>query len=138
MSPDGQWVAYTSDESGQEEVYVRPFPNVDDGRSLVSQDGGGKAVWGPDSRELFCQGKDGALIAVTSDADPTFSPGNLDTLFDGPSRLPSSASGSAFDVLPDGQRFLIAREIESAASAQPQLIVVQNWFEELTRLVPVN
>ena len=53
ISPDGRWVAYASNESGQYEIYVRPFPNVDDGRWQISTDPGLSPVWSRDGRELF-------------------------------------------------------------------------------------
>ena len=53
ISPDGRWLAYRSNESGRDEVYVRPFPDVESGRWQVSTAGGNRAEWGPDGRELF-------------------------------------------------------------------------------------
>ena len=132
LSPDGRWLAYTTDESGGREVFVRSFPNVDDGRWQVSTDGGASPVWGRDSRELYYQAGH-ALIVVSNDTEPTFSPGTPVTLFDG---LFSIADfPTLFDDAPNGQRFLTIREPEEGIG-QPQIILVQNWFEELTRLVP--
>ena len=56
ISPDGRWLAYVSNESGQQEVYVRPFPNIEAGKWQVSQDGGRLPVWAPDGRELSYRG----------------------------------------------------------------------------------
>ncbi len=92
VSPDGRWIAHTSDESGRREVYVRPFPNVNDGRWQISRDGGFAPRWGPDSRELFFQSSDGPgtpvrLMVVENDTEPAFRPGVPRPLFEGPYQL---------------------------------------------------
>ncbi len=71
MSPDGRWLAYASNESGQYEVYVRPFPNTNDGKWLVSTDGGEEPVWAHSGRELFYKGG-GNLMSVEVLPGPTF------------------------------------------------------------------
>ena len=81
LSPDSRWVAYTSDESGEPEIFVRPFPNVDNGKWQVSTNGGRMAEWGPDGRELIYEGQT-ALIAVAVETEPTFAPGTPEMLFD--------------------------------------------------------
>ena len=141
LSPDGRWLVYLSNESGQDEVYVQPFPNVDDGKWQISRDGGFSPRWGPDSREVFflTAERPGALVtlmAAVNDTEPTFTPGIPRRLFDvGP--YPSGAGWfSPYDVSPDGQRFLMITEDTSTRS--DSLILVQNWFEELKRLVPVD
>ena len=141
VSPDGRWLAYVSDESGEEEIYVRPFPNVDDGRWQISRDGGSKPVWGPDSRELFYITSDAPDAPVTmmiavNDTDPTFSPGNSVPLFSGPYLPSNRGRHHVFDISPDGQRFLMIKQ--DTTSESPPIIVVQNWTEELKRLVPTN
>ena len=143
VSPDGRWLAYVSDESGQSNVYVRPFPNVDDGRWQISRNGGYKPVWGPDSQELFyqTQGLSGGpvtMIVAANDTDPTFSPGNPVPLFEGPYLLAQPARHRVFDVSANGQRFLMIKEGTDTSSGQQQVVVVLNWFEELTRLVPTE
>ena len=138
LSPDGRWIVYLSNESGQDEVYVQPFPNVDDGRWQLSQDGGVSPLWGPDSREVFFltverPGAPVTLMAAVNDTEPTFTPGIPRPLFDGPYRLGGVNRSKAYDVSPDGQRFLMIKEI---TTSEP-LVLVQNWVGELTRLVPV-
>ena len=81
LSSDGQWMAYQSDESGQFEVLVRPFPNVEDGRWQISSGGGRAPVWAPDSRELFYRDLSGRVLSVPVQTDPTFEPGNAVVLF---------------------------------------------------------
>ena len=138
LSPDGRWMAYVSDQSGQPEIYVQPFPNVDDGRWQISRDGGVAPRWGPDSREVFFQTDGGpgtpvTLMVAENGTEPTFTPGIPRPLFDGPYRIDWQPFSVPFDVFPDGQRFLMIKEAEASA----QIVLIQNWVEELTRLVPV-
>ena len=140
VSPDGRWMAYTSDESGEREVYVRPFPNVNDGLWQVSPGLGVSPLWGPESRELFYQTRAApdapvAMMVAVNDTEQTFRPGNPVELFEGPYRFGLGAAYHTFAVVPDGERFLMIKEDRVN---HHQLIVVQNWHEELNRLVPLN
>ena len=82
ISPDGRWLAYQSSTSGQNEIYVRPFPNVEDGQWLISSGGGTQPLWAPDGRELFYMA--GArLMAVGVETEPSFAPGNAEEVFEG-------------------------------------------------------
>ncbi len=71
ISPDGRWMAYTSDESGKYEIYVRPFPEVNKGRWQVSTSGGDTPLWSPNGRELFYRNGD-SVVAVAVEAGQTF------------------------------------------------------------------
>ena len=83
ISPDGRWMAYTSDESGTNEIYVRPFPEVDSGALWqVSTNGGNSPLWSPDRHELFYRDGD-AVMAVLVKTDPAFSHESPKTLFRG-------------------------------------------------------
>jgi Tol biopolymer transport system component len=82
ISPDGLWIAYTSNESGQNEVFVRPYPQVGKDRWQVSLNGGDAALWSPDGRELLFH-SGGAVVAVPAKTDPTFSFGKQQVLFRG-------------------------------------------------------
>ena len=141
VSPDGRWMAYASNESGQFEVYVRPFPDVDDGRWQISRDGGTSPVWAPDGQELFFRaaaaGSDVMVVAV--ETEPTFSPGNPEILFSAPYRISGPGRGRPWDVAADG-RFLMVRESAAGQNteATPRIVMVQNWFQELSERVPVN
>ena len=137
VSPDGRWLAYVSRESGQEGVWVRPFPNVDDGLWPISNGPGGSPVWGPDGDELFYltrtdSNTPATMMAVAYEAERTFRPAPPVRLFDGPYYL----SRRSFDVSGDTGRFLMIREPSGAGQAE--MIVVQNWVEELKRLVPID
>ena len=142
ISPDGHWLAYESNESGQSQIYVRPFPHVADGQYQVSSGGGRAPAWSPNGHELFFAGR-ASMMAVTVQLTPTFTFGNPTKLFDAPSivldgRFTSNNFGTrrAYDVSRDGQRFLMIKEnaVSSEGSATPpSMIVVQNWFEELKK-----
>jgi serine/threonine-protein kinase len=140
ISPNGRWMAYTSNESGKKEVYVRPFPEVDSGgRWQVSTSGGDSPLWSPDGRELFYRNGE-AVVAVSVKTDPTFSLETPTTLFRGAyASIPSYFH--QWDISPDGKRFLMMKESGSTGeeSASPRRInIVLNWFEELKQRAPVK
>jgi serine/threonine-protein kinase len=138
ISPDGRWLAYKSNASGQDEVYVRPFPNVNDGLWQISTNGGMQPVWVRGERELLYRERDGAVMSVPVEFEPTFLPGTPTRLIEG--LYYSGGPGRSYDVSPDGRRLLmITRGDESGGTSQaPTIVVVQNWFEELMRLVPTG
>ena len=143
VSPDGRWLAYVSNESGQREVYVRPYPNVNEGRWKISNGLSVAPVWSPDGNELFYQtiASDGistTMMTVSVDAATDFSAGQPVALFEGPYRLGVGLAYHSFDVSPDGRGFLMLKEERRAVSREQQIVVVENWFEELTRLVPTE
>ena len=135
VSPDGRWMAYSSNESGQFELYVRPFPNVDDGRWQISRDYGRSPVWAADGDELFFRSLSD-MMAVSIETEPTFRPGNPEVLFAAPYRIDGPGRGRAWDVAEDG-RFLMVREGAAGETTTPHMVVVENWFQELTERVPV-
>jgi hypothetical protein len=122
FSPDGQWVAYASDESGRFEVYVRPFAAAG-GRVLVSLGGGRRPVWGHNGKQLYYW-EDNRLISATLTFESTPAVVSRTPLFSGQYE-------ADFDVAKDGERFLM---IESQTSG-PSLVVVPNWRTELERLI---
>jgi Tol biopolymer transport system component len=132
LSPDGRYLAYQSNESGRLEIYVRPFPRVNDGRWQVSTDGGTRAVWARNGRELFFVDPANTLTAVpVQTSGTTFATGHQTKLFAMPS-IASLTSPRDYDVAPNGQRFLVitengARDRNTTAG----MIVVQHWLEEL-------
>jgi serine/threonine-protein kinase len=142
ISPDGRWVAYTSNESGQNQIYVRPFPEIEGGRWQVSTTGGDSPLWSPDGREIFFRNAD-AVMAASLKMDPTFSVETPKTLFRGTYVGAVFAFGSwdfsTWDISPDGRRFLMMKELGAVASAERgprKITVVLNWFEELKRRAP--
>ncbi len=132
FSPDGRWLAYSSNESGRFEIYVRPNPGPG-GKWQVSTDGGTEAMWNPKGRELFYRnGK--KMMAVDYTEQPAFSASKPKMLFEGP-YIPSPRSFSDYDVSPDGQRFLMLKATEQTPG---QINVVLNWFEDLKQKVPTG
>jgi Tol biopolymer transport system component len=135
FSPDGRWLAYSSNESGRREIYVQSYPGPG-GKWQITSEGGQEPVWNPNGRELFYRSGN-KLMAVDVDAKPGFSAGKPRMLFEGP-YLPSAAGNSFYDVSPDGQRFLMLKPVEYLTSAPTQINVVLNWFEELKKKVPAE
>ncbi len=137
ISPDGRWLAYQSDASGQFEIYVRPFPDVEEGLQQVSRGGGTRPLWARDGRELFYLNPGGRLMAVSVRTDPSLDFGNPDIVFE--QTYYSTFAGRTYDVSPDGERFLMIKE-GGAGDETPavELTLVQNWLDELKRLVPTN
>ena len=128
LSPDGRYVAYLSDETGQMEVYVQPFP--EGGRKVtVSSNGGMKVRWSRDGKELFyVEGQ--TLVAVSVSSGSSFSVGSATRLFEHPGLIGGTEYPS-YDVSPDGQRFILAEWVGAGGeSPEPSIRVVQNWFAE--------
>jgi Tol biopolymer transport system component/predicted Ser/Thr protein kinase len=133
FSPDGHFIAYTSDESGHLEIYVRPYPGPG-GKWQISTEGGSEPVWNPKGRELFYRAGN-KMMAVDVATEETFSAGKPRVLFEGP-YVPTPRSFPDYDVSPDGQRFLMLKATEQTAPTQ--INVVLNWFEELKQKVPTG
>jgi len=137
ISADGQWVAYHSDVSGRQEVYVQRFPTLGD-RQQISTAGGRAPLWSPDGRELFYRSIDGRqVLGVPVTMGTTFTAGIPELLFEG-AYLPPAGVVRPYDLTLDGERFLMAK-IGAAGDVgrSPELTVVLNWFEELKERVPV-
>jgi eukaryotic-like serine/threonine-protein kinase len=135
QSPDGRWVAYVSEESGQQEVFVRPFPNAQAARWQVSRAGGSEPVWAHNGRELFYRNAAFDLVAAEVATTPSFRVVGEHVLFSTRDYLPirnslnqSMAYNRGYTASPDDRSFLFVRP---RPGAQSQLIMVTNWFEEL-------
>jgi eukaryotic-like serine/threonine-protein kinase len=125
FSPDGRWIVYVSDESGHDEIYVRPYHGFTS-PFVVSSDGGTYPRWSRDGREIFYRQGD-ALMAVSVEANQSFHADKPRRLFTGP--FTGAGRESSFAVSPDGKRFVMVKSDE--ASTLTQLTVVQNWFPGL-------
>ncbi len=143
FSPDGRWVAYQSNESGQTEVYVRPFPPAG-GKWQVSDSGGGYARWSADGSELYYRNDQGIVLVEIATPDDAFLATRPRQLFRGDfygglGGLRLSGGGFAdYDVAPDG-RFMMFPDTEAADAPNVELAhVVVNWFDELRRLAPLR
>jgi eukaryotic-like serine/threonine-protein kinase len=137
ISPDGRWLAYQSDESGFYEIYVRPFPNVDEGRWQASMGGGTHPMWRPDGRELFYLASGNLLgVEIENGATPTMGPARV-VLANVPNP-PFVTQGRTFDISSDGRRFLFkAPPTDTEQDPFEDVLhyeVVLNWTEELRRL----
>jgi hypothetical protein len=136
VSPDGRWVAYTAKEAGGSDVFVRPFPRVDDGRWRISTDSGDSPLWSRDGKRLFFISR-GLAMSVPIETVPAFRAGTPAVMFSLPPFYSSSLrTRRQWDMAPAGERFVIVRPGDVAASEQSRMIVVLNWYEELKRLVP--
>jgi serine/threonine-protein kinase len=130
ISPDGQWLAYRSNESGQDEIYVERFPELGE-RVQVSTEGGQAPLWSSDGQELFYRDGD-AMMTVPIALGPPLSVGLPEQLFEGPYLNDLSRN---YDVTRDGTRFLMITNPGSAPEVSVQ--VVLNWLEELDTGAPV-
>ena len=129
FSPDGHWVAYTSNESGQSEIYVIPFPpSPNGGRWVVSRAGGVMPRWRRDGKELFFISPDWKMMAVDVSTKPTFQSGAPRALFDTEMVDTGIRTGPmSWDIAADGKRFLIISDNSAGALS---LNVILNWRPE--------
>jgi len=143
FSPDGRFLAYTSGAGPEtSQVSVLAYPGLDH-REPVAGEGSRAPVWRKDGRELFylqASEQNGRLIvrvmAVPVTTTPTFSVGAARLLFEGPFRADGPFRG--YDVTPDGQRFLMVRAVEQPPARITQMVLVQNWFQELKTKAPAK
>jgi serine/threonine-protein kinase len=135
FSPDGRWLAYTSNESGQMQVYVRPYPGLAE-KSQVSTRGGTQARWSHNGKELFYRDNNKMMVVDVSfktiDSSLTLSQPRL--LFEQLYSFGAGVTLASYDISPDGQGFVMIKEAPSAN----RLNVVLNWFEDLKRRVPTK
>lgn len=135
LSPDGRWLAYQSNESGEEEIFVRPFPNVDSSKWLVAR--GSRPLWARNGRELFYLLMNTLMSApVTTASTLTF--GKPSKVIEGQYFFGPGARN--YDATEDGQRFLLLKPNSATADPPrtPGFVVVLNWLEELKRRAPAK
>ena len=141
ISPNGRWLAYVTSETGQDEVYIQPWPDVDSNRWPISSGGGSDPQWAADTGELFFRNntEDGIetwVVSVATEGD--FEVGIPELLFASDHLNP--AYGSSYSVAADGQRFIMLKPVTDE-DAEPvavdtDLVLVENFAAELRRLVP--
>jgi Tol biopolymer transport system component len=131
LSPDGRWLAYVSNESGINEVFVRPFPDAATARFQVSNGGGDEPCWSPDGRELFFLDGRGQLVAAQVRTAGGFAVAELRPLFDA-SAYVHPGFHQSYDVARDGRSFLFLspRELATGSGAQ-QIVRVDHWFRDV-------
>jgi Tol biopolymer transport system component len=133
LSPDGRWLAYVSDLSGRDEVYVSPFPDVASGRWRVSTEGGVGPLWSRDGTELFFLDTNLGWVSARVEGASELRVLQRTTLFSTDGVYIYTAARN-MDVSPEGDRFLmiaVGGEMDALANVTPRFILVQNWFEEL-------
>ena len=130
FSPDGAWIAHSSNESGRAEIYVRPYPGPG-AKIQVSSEGGYTPQWNPNGRELFYRSGQ-AIWAVPVETEPKFSVGRPKPLFE--AEFLAGVWGSAFEVSPDGQRFLLVK-FPKETQEPLRLVYVPDWIEELKQIL---
>ncbi|MBL7185383.1 MAG: serine/threonine-protein kinase [Phycisphaerae bacterium] len=133
ISPSGRWLAYSSDESGRAEIYIKPYPGPA-GAIPVTTDGGREPVWDPSEKELYYRDDNGdKLFKVSVLTEPAVQVGSPELLFEG--RFFGSLNwGRNYDISPKGDFFVLIEEGETQPATQ--INVVLNWSEELKRLAP--
>jgi eukaryotic-like serine/threonine-protein kinase len=128
FSPDGKWVAYSSNESGQWEIYVTSFPEAH-GKWQVSNAGGDQPKWRSDGKELFYLSNDSKMMAVPVKTGANFDAGTPMALFQAnPREMVATSEQFSYDVSKDGQKFLINTQLKTAMTP---ISVVLNWSAKL-------
>jgi len=135
FSPDGRGMAYGADESGRDDVYVRPYPGPG-GKWLISQEGGTEPVWARNGKQLFYR-RQNQVWEVDVRTDTSFTAGKPRLLFEA-LRFAWGWPSRSWDISPDGQRFLMVKQEERKPQPVTEMILVLNWFEELRRLCPTG
>lgn len=131
ISPDGRWLAYSSNQTGRREIYVRPFPETDRATYQVSTTGGSEPLWSRDGRELLYRDDHDQIVAVPVTAGVTFERGAARALFDA-SNYAALTVQRDYDVTPDGQRFVMIR---SDAPRANRIVAVFGFLDELREKV---
>jgi serine/threonine-protein kinase len=137
FSPDGDWIAYVSDESGRCEVYVRPFPGPG-AKWQVSAEGGTAPLWSRNGKQLFYVGQPGEYWVVDVWTNGGFSASKPRLAFKSVGLLADGLPTRTWDISLDSQRFLTVRSSERKAQPVTELVLIENWFEEVKRLAPTR
>jgi tRNA A-37 threonylcarbamoyl transferase component Bud32 len=136
LSPDGRWLAYASQETGEWEIYVRPFPDVSAGKWAVSRGGGYGPRWAHSGRELFYVSPDSVVMVATVEGGDGFQVSDRRALFKLPDGFTTGPLMYPFDVAPDDQRFIMQREVTTSGSAAwLPMVLIENWAEEVKERV---
>jgi Tol biopolymer transport system component len=130
VSPDGNWIAYDSNEGGQNGIWVRPYPDTEKGKTPIGP--GLHPRWSPRGNELYYRNPEGGMMAVPIEFTPEFHAGNAHLLF--PNNHYSVAGAVEYDVAPDG-RFLIPQRVGDPGSSQIMISLTINWLSELKSLL---
>jgi eukaryotic-like serine/threonine-protein kinase len=129
ISPDGRWLAYVSGETGEREVFLRPFPEVDQGKWQISQGGGRSPLWSPDGRELFYRSDSYTIDVADMSRGPTQAAHRVVLRAPAGSGFEENYNDRLFDVSRDGRRFLL--NAQGAGDKSGDLVIVENFITEL-------
>jgi eukaryotic-like serine/threonine-protein kinase len=135
FSPDGRWLAFTTNESGSYQIVVQPFPDPSAGKWQITGNGGTEPRWRADGRELFYLSLDGKIMAVPIKVDKTIEAGQPVPLFQTTLNTPVNPGLKRYDVTADGQRFLVLSPVAATpaqANSNPITAVV-NWTAALNK-----
>jgi serine/threonine-protein kinase len=138
FSPDGRWIVYRSNESGDDQVYVRPFPAANGGRWQISTGGGMYPLWSNNGYELFYETSDNRIMVVDYTVEgATFVPGKPRLWSD---KQVFYTGTMNLDLSPDGKRFAVLAPIETAGADKGSVHVtfLLNFFDELRRKMPIK
>jgi len=139
FSPDNKWIAYNSNKSGRNEIYVRSFPEKDGVWEQISTDGGYSPLWSSNKSKLYYRNGD-YVVAATYVIDNGFKVIDSEVLFQD-IYFNESPAEDYWDIHPDGDRFLMMKEkaaVSSGEKPQQRINIILNWFEELKKRVPVD
>ena len=135
FSPDGNWIAYTTDRDGQHQIYVRPYPRMNDDFWRVSTDFGEEPIWSPAGGELFYRSGNRIMAArYESLPDSGF---NSHPPTEAVKGRFHNAGGLSYDVSKDGKRFLVLQPVFDDTHL-PEIRIVRNWAEEVKQALPVK
>jgi eukaryotic-like serine/threonine-protein kinase len=135
VSPDGRWLAYESNVSGRYEIYTERYPELGN-RQQISTDGGRRPIWSRDGRALFFSSDNRQIFAVPIQSTSTLTAGKPQALFDFPLNAPGGSH--PYDRSRDGVFFLIRSGQETGGAGVSNIVLIQNWFAELNRLMSAN
>ena len=140
FSPDGHWLAFVSNKSGQNEVYVRPYPAAGAREYTISTGGGTEPVWAPTSGELIYRHGDDVMSVAITVTDNSLIAAPPVRLFTGSFAMDVSVTQSManYDIARDGKRLLMLKPSGGANQTTPPINVVVNWAEELKARVPAR
>jgi serine/threonine-protein kinase len=132
LSRNGRWLAYVSNESGRDEVYVRPAPPAEGLKVTISRNGGTEPVWAHNGRELFFrEPSTGSMLVATYSDEAGFQRRSVDRLFDASPYLDAGGAWRSYDVTKDDERFVMIRPEREAAESS-RLILLQNLFDRMS------
>lgn len=135
ISPDGQWLAFMSNRSGSAEVYVRPFSNLSEAETQISVGGGSHPRWTSDGRELIYRGASELMIADIT-TEPEFMAGKQVPVLSLSEYLYYDLGN--FDIAPDGQRFLMVKQMTEGDFPMSRVVIVQNWLEDAAKRITLR